>query len=143
MNSLSDILTTSWLFHQLYSRKIGEAASCHDISKAEADILLFLQNNPGYDAAKDIVNIRGIAKSYVSKSIDILAKKKFLTTSLDPKDRRVTHLQLTKEAEAALIDLKEAQEEVFTLITRNISEERKNEVRLAFRQIAANIKEEL
>ena len=143
MNSLSDILTTSWLFHQLYSRKIGKAASCHDISKTEADILLFLQNNPDFDTAKDIVNIRGIAKSYVSKSIDILANKTFLITSPDSKDRRVTHLQLTKEAEAALIDLKEAQEEVFTLITRNISEERKNEVRLAFRQIAANIKEEL
>ncbi|MCA5961219.1 hypothetical protein LC724_13670 [Blautia sp. RD014234] len=25
MNALSDTLTTSWLFHQLYSRKIGKA----------------------------------------------------------------------------------------------------------------------
>ncbi|MFQ7553393.1 MAG: hypothetical protein ACLRMZ_27790 [Blautia marasmi] len=60
MNTLSDTLTTSWLFHQLYSRKIGETAALYEISKTEADILLFLCNNPGFDTARDIVNIRGL-----------------------------------------------------------------------------------
>lgn len=143
MNSLSDILITSWLFHQLYSRKIGETASRHDLSKTEADILLFLCNNPGFDTARDIVNIRGIAKSYASKSIEILVEKHYLATSGDAKDRRLTHLTLTEEAAPVLLDLKNTQEEIFTLMTQNISEERKNEVSLAFRQISENIKEAL
>ena len=143
MNTLSDTLTTSWLFHQLYSRKIGETAALYEISKTEADILLFLCNNPGFDTARDIVNIRGIAKYYVSKSIEILVQKNYLTTSTDLKDRRITHLRLTAEAGTALADLKKAQEEVFILITRDIPEERKKEVRLAFQQIAKNIKEAL
>lgn len=143
MSALSDTLTTSWLFHQLYSRKIGEAASPYGISKTEADILLFLCNNPGFDTARDIVNIRGIAKSYVSKSIEILVQKQYLATSPDVKDRRITHLRLTEESDAALVNLKKAQEEVFTLITKDIPEARKKEVRLAFQQIAKNIKEAL
>lgn len=143
MNSLSDILITSWLFHQLYSRKIGETASRHDLSKTEADILLFLCNNPGFDTARDIVNIRGIAKSYASRSIEILTAKRYLTTKADQKDRRVTHLVLTKEATQALQDLKNTQEEIFILMTQNISDERKTEVNLALRQINENIKEVL
>lgn len=125
MNALSDTLTTSWLFHQLYSRKIGESASRYGVSKTEADILLFLCNNPGFDTARDIVNIRGIAKSYVSKSIEILVQKQYLTTSVDRRDRRITHLRLTEEANAALTDLRKTQEEIFALITQKIPEERK------------------
>ena len=132
MNALSDTLTTSWLFHQLYSRKIGESASRYGVSKTEADILLFLCNNPGFDTARDIVNIRGIAKSYVSKSIEILVQKQYLTTSVDRRDRRIT-----------LTDLRKTQEEIFALITQKIPEERKKEVNLAFRQITENIKEAL
>ena len=143
MNALSDTLTTSWLFHQLYSRKIGESASRYGVSKTEADILLFLCNNPGFDTARDIVNIRGIAKSYVSKSIEILVQKQYLTTSVDRRDRRITHLRLTEEANAALTDLRKTQEEIFALITQKIPEERKKEVNLAFRQITENIKEAL
>lgn len=143
MNALSDALTTSWLFHQLYSRKIGESASRYGVSKTEADILLFLCNNPGFDTARDIVNIRGIAKSYVSKFIEILVQKQYLTTSVDRRDRRITHLRLTEEANAALTDLRKTQEEIFALITQKIPEERKKEVNLAFRQITENIKEAL
>lgn len=143
MNTLSDTLTASWLFHQLYTRKIGESASRYGISKTEADILLFLCNNPGFDTARDIVHIRGIAKSYASRSIEILARKHYLTTFADPKDRRITHLRLTEESGTALADLKKTQEEIFTLITQNIPEKRKKEVNLAFCQITENIKEAL
>lgn len=143
MNSLSDALTTSWLFHQLYSRKIGETASRYDITKTEADILLFLFNNPNFDTARDIVNIRGIAKSYVSKSIELLVGKQYITTIPDQKDRRITHLRLTGEADAILRELKTAQEEIFALITKDIPGKRKKEVTLAFCQIRKNIKEAL
>ncbi len=124
MNALSDTLTTSWLFHQLYSRKIGESASRYGVSKTEADILLFLCVIPVL-TQPETLNIRGIAKSYVSKSIEILVQKQYLTTSVDRRDRRITHLRLTEEANAALTDLRKTQEEIFSLITQKIPEERK------------------
>lgn len=143
MNSLSEGLTTSWLFQRLYSQKIGEAALKHNISKTEADILLFLFNNPRYDTAKDIVNIRGIAKSYVSRSIEALTEKNFIILRQDREDRRVVHLGLTGEALKILKDLSRVQKEIFILVTKDIPEKRKKEVALAFRQISRNIKEAL
>lgn len=143
MNSLSEGLTTSWLFQRLYSQKIGEAALKHNISKTEADILLFLFNNPRYDTAKDIVNIRGIAKSYVSRSIEALTEKNFIILRQDRDDRRVVHLELTGEALKILKDLSRVQKEIFILVTKDIPEKRKKEVALAFRQISRNIKEAL
>ena len=43
------------------------------LTQLEADILLFLANNPEYDTARDIVEVRHLAKSHVSAGIEALA----------------------------------------------------------------------
>ena len=75
MSNTTEILVSASMFGKLYSKMIMEVADKYSMNKVEVDILLFLNNNPKYDTAKDIVELRGIAKSYVSKSVDKLVAK--------------------------------------------------------------------
>ena len=67
------------------------------ITRNELDVLLFLQNNPQYDRATDIVTYRGIEKSHVSMSVANLEKRGFLARKYDEADRRTAHLVLTEQ----------------------------------------------
>ena len=50
----------------LYARCIEEVCTAYKLTRMELDILLFLANNPCYDTATDIIEIRYLAKSQVS-----------------------------------------------------------------------------
>ena len=80
---------------RLYEKQFEEVCRRYKITQNEADIIAFLANNPDYDTAKDIVEMRMIVKSYISKSVENLIKKGFLVRFSDEKDRRIIHLQLT------------------------------------------------
>ena len=60
---------------RLYEEQFEEICQKYQITQNEADILAFLANNPDYDTARDIVEIRMITKSYISKSVENLIKK--------------------------------------------------------------------
>ena len=47
----------------LYSRCVERVCERHDLTRMELDILLFLANNPLYDTASEIVEIRYLSKS--------------------------------------------------------------------------------
>lgn len=143
MLSIGNALTASRLFHKLYTREIGDAAAQYGLKTTEADILLFLHNNPQYDTARDIVNVRGIAKSYASTSIELLTQKGYLSIQPDSKDRRITRLHLTSDSSRVLDKLVAAQSRVLSLLVKDIPEERRQEVHLAFQQMEKNIKEAL
>ena len=65
------------------------------LSAAETDVLMFLANNPGYDTARDISELRGLSKSQVSQAVELLAAEGFLLRTPDEADRRVVHLSIT------------------------------------------------
>ena len=61
-----------------YRKQITEK---YRLSAAEADILMFLANNPQYDTAADVSKIRRILKSQVSVSVKSLCEKGLLAGS--------------------------------------------------------------
>ena len=63
------------------------------LSRAEVDVLLFLQNNPGCNTAREVVELRGMAKSGVSKAVDALVRRGYLAAAPDGRDRRVVRLE--------------------------------------------------
>lgn len=65
----------------------------------EFDILMFLFNNPEYDRAKDIVEIRHLTKSHVSSSLKKLILRNFIKPSYTENNRKDIHLKLSKKAE--------------------------------------------
>lgn len=140
---LHNFLHLTRQFERLYSKTIQQAAQKHGLSKTEADVLLFLYNNPEYDTARDIVEFRGIAKSYVSKTIELLIQKGFLLAQENENDRRMIHLKLQDNKLDVVRELKHTQEELFTLICRNISDHEREQLSLIFTKLSQNIKEVL
>ena len=125
MLSTGELLSITNLFNKLYSGSINVVAVEFGMSKVEVDVLLFLHNNPQYDTARDIVEYRHIAKSYVSKAVELLVKRGALSIREDEKDRRISHLEVTKEAAVPLKKALEAQAGVMEKIFRGITEEEK------------------
>lgn len=86
---------------KLVERMTAQVADRYALSKAEADVLIFLVNNPGLDTASDIVSYRLMPKASVSQAVEQLIQKGLLTRSTDPKDRRQVRLLLTDSANPA------------------------------------------
>lgn len=143
MLSPTRFLRTEREFDRLYSKMITRVSDDHGLSKIEVDILLFLHNNPGCDTARDIVEMRGIAKSYVSKTVDLLLQKGLLMASEDLQDRRVSRLSVQKSAVPIVQEAKAAQDSLIRIIYRDFTEEEIEQLSSIFTKITKNIKEAL
>ncbi len=89
---------------KLYSRLFMPLLVKYEMAQTEADILLFLANNPQYDTAHDIVEQRHLAKSHISAGVEALADRGLLERYQREGNRKTIHLRLT---EAALPIVKE------------------------------------
>ena len=63
------------------------------------DILMFLANNPGYQTASDIVEVRKLKANLVSVNVDRLVQESYLAREADPADRRRVLLRCTEKAQ--------------------------------------------
>lgn len=146
-NSLADVnlnvLFAGQQFRKLYDRMTNEVSSKYGLARMELDILMFLAENPDIDTAKDIVELKFMAKSGISKAIDTLTKKGYLGVFQDEEDRRVFHLQL-KEAAGAVIDaMMDVQGRVTEIIFRGITDDEVRVLRNLAARISFNINREL
>ena len=73
---------------RLYDKLLKKVCMEHDLTMIEADIISFLQNNPGKDTAADIVELRLLSKGAVSKGVESLIQKSLLERIPDTEDRR-------------------------------------------------------
>ena len=83
---------------RLYDKMLKKVCTEHDLTVIEADIVSFLQNNPGKDTAADIVELRMLSKGAVSKAVESLIQKSLLERIPDTEDRRKIHLRLKSQA---------------------------------------------
>lgn len=123
----------------LYSRCVEPVCEKHGLTRIELDILLFLANNPLFDTASDIVQIRYLSKSQVSAAIGLLEKRNFLKKCFAETNRKTAHLEICKEAENAVQDGKAAQERFLQIIFRGIPEEEMEAMKRANIQMLDNI----
>ena len=70
----------------------------YGLSQAEVDVLAFLHNNPEYNHAQDIVDVRGISKGHVSMAVEKLVHKGYLDRQPDPHNRRCNILTIDASA---------------------------------------------
>ena len=89
----------------------------------EADVISFLQNNPGKDTATDIVELRRLSKGVVSKAVEGLIQKSLLERIPDMEDRRRIHLKLKTEAKPVITMINEVREDFYSVVFRGITEE--------------------
>lgn len=119
---IMDILYSVKNINDLYYNLSVKVANECGITKPEADILAFLNNNPSCDTARDIVKLKGFSKAYVSKAVEALILKELIKVEIDKDDRRCQHLKLTEKSKPILIKLHDMQNEFIEKITNGIDQ---------------------
>lgn len=143
MISAMQMLSRVQQFNKLYRKLQSSVCDKYDLSHVELDVILFLYNNPEYDTAKDIVELRCIAKSYVSKAVDLLIKKELINTLEDKRDRRIIHLKLQDKSQDIVEEGKLIQNNFFEIIYKNISQKERESHQKILDQMVRNIREVL
>lgn len=82
-------------FGKYYDRQFLPLLEKTGLSMREIHVLLFLANHPGQDTARDVTELRGLAKSQVSQAVEALTGRGLLARRADGEDRRVIHLEIT------------------------------------------------
>ena len=84
-------------FGKYYDRQFLPLLEKTGLTLREVHVLLFLANHPGQDTARDVTELRGMAKSQVSQAVEVLAGRGLLARRADGEDRRVVHLEITEQ----------------------------------------------
>lgn len=130
-------------YRQFHSLVYEETAETLGLNQLEIDILLFLKNNPECNTARDIVNLRGFAKSNVSTAIDGLQKKGYLSVYTDPESRRVRRLALDSQKDVILSQLVQIQKDSFACLLSGISEDEFRQAQHFMAQLDSNMQKVL
>lgn len=97
---------------------------CHRLNLPQTafDILMFLGNNPEYQTARDIVEIRHIKANLVSVNVERLVQEGYLTRSPAPGDRRKTLLLCTEKAQDIISQGRQLQENYFASLFQGVDQ---------------------
>jgi DNA-binding MarR family transcriptional regulator len=139
----SVLLMFSWKSKKLYEKMFQNILEELQLTQAEVDVLLFLQNNKPFNTAKDIVEYRSISKSMVSKSVDSLLARGYLSYEIDEKDKRCIHLKIEAAAELSIKKLQSIQKSFMEVLYGGFSKEELEIFEKALNKIDKNISNEL
>lgn len=123
----------------LYARCVEAVCGKHKITRMELDILLFLANNPRFDTATDIVELRYLSKSQVSAAIKKLEEGGFVRKEYADNNRKTAHLKICEAAWPMITDGKEAQEKFVSIMLQGLSSEETACIRGCFQRMWKNI----
>ena len=104
----------------------------------EIMLLLYLDKHQMKNTAKEIVDDLMTTKSHISKSIDSLTKDNIIIRIQDEYDRKVIRLFINKNADYILNDLRQRENEITKVITKDISEEDKATFKKVLEQMQKN-----
>ncbi len=131
-----------WLYAQNIirsSRKmVNEGLNPLGLSSAEGNILMHLFTQTYDVRQEDIVEQLDISKPAVSRALESLERKGYVTRERDFLDRRASRVLLTATARDIKPQVEEVYNKVYSLAAQGISEE---EIRLfkdLFRRVSAN-----
>lgn len=123
---------------KLYDELLEPVYEKHSLTKSELDILLFLANNPEYDRAADIIEVRKVAKSHVSVSVNSLLEKGYLKKKEQKENKRDIHLTVTKKADKIIEDGRAAQKMFDQTIMKGFTHEDRKALQAASAKFLAN-----
>lgn len=103
------------------------------------DILMFLANNPAYQTAADIAEVRRIKPNLISVNVERLVREGYLRREGVAGDRRKTRLRCTAQAEPVAARGRAVQEAFFAQLFSGVDEA----ARAAFFDTAARMNDNL
>lgn len=110
-------------FSQAYSIACRPLCQKLKIPQTAFDILLFLANNPEYQTASDIVEIRGIKANLVSVNVDKLVRDGYLKRQSVKDDRRKILLICTDKAQDVIKEGRKLQENFMNQLFEDTDEQ--------------------
>lgn len=119
------LLTIRLALKRRYAHEMAEVMSRWQLTVMEVDVLLFLGGNPQCDTATDMVQLRQLTKSHVSKAVEHLTEMGFIVQRRDEKNRRRVHLTLSDKALPVVAEGQKAQKRFVEALTQGLSEEDK------------------
>ena len=96
---------------KLYEQMLKGVCIQYQLTGIEADVISFLQHNPGKDTAMDL-----LSKGSISKAVEGLIQKSILRRHQDVEDRRVIHLELLPDAEPILDSIEKVQQRFWEIV---------------------------
>ena len=123
----------------LYSKCVEGVCVKYNITRMELDILLFLANNPCFDTASDIIEVRYLSKSQVSSSIKLLEQCGYIRKEYLKCNRKTAHLRICKGAVDIIHDGQAAQEEFISIMLNGFSWEEIDSINKQNDRILRNI----
>ena len=114
---------------------------CQEIKMPQTafDILMFIENNPEYSTARDIVEIRKIKANLVSINVDKLVQEGFLERQSIANDRRKTKLICTEKAQPIIDKGHKLQENFIEKLFENIDENSREIFKRTIENIEINL----
>ena len=103
------LLQFSQQFGKFYACQFTPLLERTGLTMREVHVLLFLANNPAYQTAADIVEVRKIKANLVSVNVDKLVRDGYLTREPMPGDRRKTRLLCTEKAQPVIMQGRQLQ----------------------------------
>lgn len=121
-----------------YKQMLVDIADECQLTAAELSVLLFLENE-ARDTAREIAESRHMSKASVSKAVDSLYQKQYISGHPDPDDRRVVHLMIEEKADEVLLVACRRQTELMECLFNGISEEELRTLEDIARKINRNL----
>ena len=103
------------------------------------DILMFLANNPNYNTARDIVEIRGIKANLVSVNVNKLVQEGYLERQPVAGDRRKIRLAATPKAQPIIEQGRTLQNSFLKDIFSDVDEQAREEFSRTVKTIQKNL----
>ena len=124
-----------------YERMCQPLCNQIGLPRTAFDILMFLGNHPTLNAAKDIVEIRGLKANHVSINVERLVNDGYLQRKEDTKDRRRMILLCTDKAGPILAEGREMQRLFYEKLSKGISHESLESFKATMMKIIDNTEE--
>ena len=140
---MNDHLYFAASLHRLYNLTLRDFGRANGLSQTEMDVLLFLHNNPDCNTARDMVHLRGLAKSNVSTALDSLRTRGLVESRPEENNRRVNRLFLLPAAAPLIEGLSQRQGQFFRALQRGLTPEQQAQANAYFAVLQRNINVEL
>ena len=123
-----------------YQRCFAPLCKQYDLTAAELDILMFLDQHPEYDTATDITEKRTIAKPNVSTALRKLTERRLIEGVQSTEDRRRIHLHLLTGSRPILRDAAAVRERFINTLFSDFSEDDFSRVKDIIIRLYTNVK---
>lgn len=124
----------------LWRNKLGILAKEYNLSRLERRIIVFIGRYPSIRQA-ELATIMDVEPQSLTRALDAMEVKKWITKQDDAKDKRAKSLNLTEEGLKKLADAKKISESIRPRILKGLSSEDKENFARILTSMKENLKE--